>query len=144
MQNDPLAAVKPCVARLCDGLNRRDLTLIAEQLGPEARWTIVGRPDRFPFGGTRERSDMLQRLADSLGGFAEFAFEVISAAGNDDVAFIEARVHGRGAGDAVYSNHYLMHFTFRDGLIADVLEHYDPFEALAYVEQLSSSSETAK
>ena len=134
---DPLSAVASCVTRLCQALDGRDLALLAAQLAPDLHWTIVGRPDRFPFGGTRPRAEMIDGIAASLGTFREFAFEVVAAAQAGDTAFVEARAKGTAAGGAIYQNLYLMRLRIRDDLVFDVLEHYDPFEALAYVEQLN-------
>lgn len=135
---DPLHNVAPCVALLCKALDRRDLPLLAAQLGPQARWTIVGRPDRFAFGGSRHRAEMIDSITASLSGFRDFTFEIVAAAQAGDIAFVEAIAHGAGPGDAIYHNRYLIRFRLDDGLISDVLEHYDPFEALAYVEQIST------
>jgi len=54
----------------------------------------------------------------------------VSWAQNGDTVFVEADGEGHGPGSAHYSNHYLLRFIVREGLIVDVLEYYDPFEAL--------------
>ena len=134
--SDLLNAAGP-VAKLCRAMNARDVDAIAAQLAPDAVWTIVGRPDRFAFGGPQKKPQFIEGLRASLQAFDSFSFEVLSWARNDETVFVEARVEARGPGPARYSNHYLMRFIVRDELITEVLEHYDPFEALAFVEQLS-------
>jgi ketosteroid isomerase-like protein len=125
------------VAELCRAMNARDVDAIAAQLAPDAVWTIVGRPDRFAFGGPQTKPQFVQGLRGSLAAFDSFSFDVLSWARNEETVFVEARVVARGPGAAHYSNHYLMRFIVYDGLITEALEHYDPFEALAFVEQLS-------
>ena len=127
--------IAPCVLKLCQAIDQRDCAAIAAQLAPGAHWTIVGRTDRFPFGGTRQREQMLEELAASLAPFSSFSFKIESCAQSGDIAFVEAVAEGIGPNQARYTNRYLMKFTLADGLVAEVLEHYDPFEALAYVEQ---------
>jgi len=129
------------VAQLCRAMDARDVDGVAQVLGPGATWTIVGRSDRFPFGGMQDRAQFLEGLTGSLGTFESFAFTVLAAAQAGDVAFVEATAEGMAANGASYSNRYLMRFTLNDGLIAEVREHYDPFEALAYVEQLRGEGE---
>jgi ketosteroid isomerase-like protein len=129
-------AAAPVLA-LCRAMSARDFDGVGEHLAPDATWTIVGRPDRFAFGGPQTRPQFLDGLRASLPGFERFRFDVLAWAQNGDVVFVEAVAEGQGPGAARYSNRYLMRFTIRDGLIAEVLEHYDPFEALAYVEQVT-------
>lgn len=125
------------VLGLCRSMSERDVEGIGVRLASDAIWTIVGRPDRFPFGGTQSKNDFLKGIRISLSGFDRFRFDVVHWAQNQNTVFIEALVQGEGPGAARYSNRYLMRFLVRDGMIAEVLEHYDPFEALVYVEQLS-------
>jgi limonene-1,2-epoxide hydrolase len=138
-QATAFAAASRPVAELCRAMNARDVDTIATLLAPDAVWTIVGRPDRFAFGGPQEKFQFVAGLRASLKGFVSFSFDVLSWARNEEAVFVEARVDARGPGEARYTNHYLMRFIVRDELIAAVLEHYDPFEALAFVEQLSSA-----
>ena len=143
MKNQPAASLleaSPPVALLCRAMNARDLQGIAEQLAPDAVWTIVGRKDRFPFGGPQPKTQFVEGLKASLPAFESFTFDVQSWAKNGETVFVEARVRGRGPGGASYSNHYLIRFIVHDGLIVEALEHYDPFEALAFVEQLTAKT----
>ena len=132
------SAPKPLV-ELMRGFQVRDVDLIAGALAPAAEWTLVGRPDRFAFGGTTTRDVFLAMLRASLPGFSSFEFTVENWAQNGDVAFVETTAVGTGPGSAAYSNHYLFRFVLHDGLIVRALEHYDPFEALAYVEQAGAT-----
>lgn len=134
-----LEASRP-VAELCRAMDARDVQRIADQLAPEAVWSIVGRKDRFPFGGPQPRTQFIEGLQASLPTFESFTFEVLSWAKNGDTVFVEARVEGRSPSGAGYSNHYLIRFIVRDGLIVEALEHYDPFEALAFIEQLTAKA----
>ncbi len=136
-RTDSLARISPPVAELCRAMNARDYQAVGDQLAADAVWHIVGRKDRFPFGGPQQKTQFIEGLKTSLSGFESFNFDVVSWAANGDLVFAEARASGRTAGGATYSNHYLMRFILRDGRITDVLEHYDPFEALAFVEQLT-------
>jgi ketosteroid isomerase-like protein len=124
------------VGELCRAISARDFAAVEARLAADATWTIVGRPDRFPFGGPQTKPQFIEGLKASLPGFTEFRFDVLTWAQNGEVVFVEAQGEGRGPGEARYSNRYLIRFVVHDGLIVQALEHYDPFEALAYVEQL--------
>ena len=134
-----LGASRP-VAELCRAMNGRDYDSIAAQLAPDAVWTIVGRKDRFPFGGPQKKAQFIEGIKGSLSAFESFSFDVVAWAKNGETVFVEAKVKARGPGTASYSNHYIIRFIVRDGLIKDALEHYDPFEALVYVEQLTAKA----
>jgi ketosteroid isomerase-like protein len=128
------------VGELCRAMDARNVPVIAAQLSDDAVWTIVGRPDRFAFGGPQPKAGFVEGLQGSLAAFEAFSFTVESWAKNGDTVFVEAQVEALGPGGARYSNHYLIRFLLRDGLIIQALEHYDPFEALVFVEQLSGKS----
>ena len=130
-----LEASRPA-AELCRAMNARDIQGIADQLAPDAVWTIVGRKDRFQFGGAQRKTQFVESLKKALPDFESFSFDVLSWAKNGETVFVEAKVEARGPCAASYSNRYLIRFIVRDGLIVEALEHYDPFEALAFVEQL--------
>src|SRR5579872_4961000 len=123
------------VLDLLRGLETRDMDLMLRGLVPGARWTLVGKPERFALGGTKDAKDVADMLRVALPGFHEFHFEVLSWAQNGEVVFVEAITRAVGPGTAAYSNTYLMRFVLEDGLVTKVLEHYDPFEALDYLEQ---------
>jgi ketosteroid isomerase-like protein len=125
------------VAELCRAMDARDFDAIAAQLAPDAIWTIVGRKDRYQFGGPQRKDEFVAGIKTSLPYFEQFSFDVLAWAKNGDTVFVEAQVRALGPGTASYSNRYIIRFTVRDGLIKEALEHYDPFEALAYVEQLA-------
>ena len=132
-----LDASRP-VAELCLAMNVRDFDAIAAQLAPDAVWTIVGRKDRFPFGGAQKKAQFIEGIKSSMPGFESFTFDVVAWAKNGETVFVEAKVRARGPGTASYSNHYIIRFIVRGGLIHDALEHYDPFEALVCAEQLTA------
>lgn len=134
-----MSHIAPAARKLCEGISSRDHALVKAQLAPDASWTIVGRADRFPYGGTRGREEMLQFLVDSLTPFESFSFDVLAAAQAGCTVFVEAKASGIGAKGAPYDNRYLMRLTLAEsGLVRDVLEHYDPFEALVYVDEVAA------
>jgi ketosteroid isomerase-like protein len=128
----------PAVVDLLRGLEQRDMDLMLRGLAPDARWTLVGKPERFVLGGTKDASEVADMLRVALPGFHRFHFEVLAWAQNGDTVFVEAITRAAGPGTAAYSNTYLMRFAMEDGLVARVLEHYDPFEALDYLDQVAA------
>lgn len=58
----------------------------------------------------------------------------------EDRVVVEATTAGVGPGEAEYNNNYLLMFKLRDGKIHEVTESLDPFQVLAYVEQIPTSS----
>jgi hypothetical protein len=135
---DVVHGAPQAVLDLLRGLESRDMDLMLKGLAPHARWTLVGKPERFVLGGTKSARDVADMLRVALPGFHQFHFEVLSWAQNGDVVFVEAITRAVGPGTATYNNTYLMRFILEDGLVTNVLEHYDPFEALDYLEQASA------
>jgi hypothetical protein len=129
----------PAAVGLLHGLETRDMDKIAAALTPDACWTLVGRPDRFALGGTKPAAETVEMLRGALPAFHEFLFEVEGWAQNGDWVFAEAITRAVGPGAATYNNRYLMRFKLKDGLVSEVLEHYDPFEALAWLEQTGAA-----
>lgn len=129
------------VTDLLLGLENRDMDLLRSALAPDASWTLVGKPEKFVLGGTKTRDEVVDMLRVALPGFHTFQFEVLNWAQNGDVVFAEAVTRAVGPGPAVYNNTYLMRFVLRNGLVVNVLEHYDPFQALDYLEQLGANTQ---
>lgn len=130
MSGAPLAAID-----VIGGIASRDMDRVLGGLTSDARWTLVGRPDRFPLGGTKPAAETVEMLRGALPAFHQFLFEVEAWAQGGDRVFIEAITRAIGPGSATYNNRYLMRLTLVDGKVSEVLEHYDPFEALVWLEQ---------
>lgn len=133
---ETIDGIAPAVAEVLLGLEARDTHRVTRALLPDVRWVMIGGGPRFPLGGAKTLGELTAILDATLGGFEDFHFEVLGWAQNGDTVFAETITRATGPGPAVYDNIYLMRFTLKGGLIADVLEHYDPFRALDYVEQL--------
>ncbi|MEZ5736788.1 MAG: nuclear transport factor 2 family protein [Novosphingobium sp.] len=123
------------VLDVVDGIATRDMDRVLNGLTPDAQWTLVGRPDRFALGGTKPAAETVEMLRGALPAFHQFLFEVEAWAQNGDCIFVEAITRAVGPGTATYNNRYLMRFKLQNSRVAEVLEHYDPFEALVWIEQ---------
>jgi hypothetical protein len=123
------------VVDVVDGIATRDMDRVLSGLTSDAQWTLVGRPDRFSLGGTKPASETVEMLRGALPSFHKFLFEVEAWAQNGHLVFVEAITRAVGPGTATYNNRYLMRFKLHDSRVSEVLEHYDPFEALVWIEQ---------
>ena len=128
------------VIDILHGLESRDMDLMLRGFAPDAQWTVVGNPPRFPLGGTKAVQDVADMLRVALPAMHAFEFELAAWAQNGDFVFAEAYTRAAGPGKAIYNNSYLMRFKLRDNLVVNVLEHYDPFEALDYLEQVTAGA----
>ena len=61
MSGGPQAAID-----VVGGIAERDMDRVLAGLTPEARWTLVGRPDRFPLGGTKPAAETVEMLRGAL------------------------------------------------------------------------------
>ncbi|MGD9665532.1 MAG: nuclear transport factor 2 family protein [Novosphingobium sp.] len=129
-------ANKQTVLKACKCINDRDFEGLLACIHDEGSWSVPYRTDRFPFAGFRDKAAFGEMLAGILGGFSEFSFEVTGITAEGDRVAVEAKSQGVGPGTATYQNVYNTTFEMKDGLIHTAREFFDPFEVLAYVEQL--------
>lgn len=120
------------VLRFCDLLSRRETGAMLTLVADEVRWSAVGRPDRFAFGGVHGKPEAQQYMPAFLAGFDTFRFVVHEVICEGDRVAIEASSHGVTAAGKTYNNEYLMHFVVRDGLIICVREFFDQQELLEF------------
>ncbi|WP_213576672.1 nuclear transport factor 2 family protein [Rhodococcus sp. USK13] len=128
---------KKIVLDACRCIDDRDFTALFDLMADNGTWTYPIRSDRFRDGGRKNKAGARATLEGFLGGFAEFSFVVRSVTAENDRVAVEATAHGVGPGDAEYTNNPLLMFRLEDGQLAEVTEALDPFEVLAYVEQLA-------
>jgi uncharacterized protein len=127
---------KQIVQRLCDGFSACDVDAMVALLAEDCRYTVVGRADRAPFGGTWSKAQVEQFMRPFFGGFDSFAFRVCRMLAEGDCVMLEASSEGRGPGRKTYRNNYLMLFELNEaGQITRVKEHFDPLEVLHYMAQ---------
>jgi len=127
---------KEIVQQLCDAFSCRDVDAMVALLADDCRYTVVGRPDRAPFGGTWSKAQVNEFMRPFFGGFHSFDFRVHRMLAEGDCVMLEASSEGRGPGRKTYTNSYLMMFVLdAAGQISRVKEHFDPLEVLHYMEQ---------
>ena len=125
------------VREICQSLSDKNVDGVAAHLAEDASWTVVGRTDRFQFGGPRDKAGSRALLEGFLGGFSQFEFVVESTTAQDDRVAVRATSAGIGTTGAKYQNNYMMLFRLKDGKVVEALEYFDPFEVLAYVEEMA-------
>ena len=104
----------------------------------DATWELPNRKDRFEYGGPNDKEGTYKLLTGFLTPFDEFSFSVKSLTAEGDRVAVEANSHGVGPGSAEYINNYQMMWTIKDGKVLSVKEALDPFQVLAYVEQVQA------
>ena len=134
-----LARNKDLVRQICKHLSARDLPAMFELIHDEGSWSIPYRPDRFHFAGFRTKPELREMLEGFLGIFESFQFEISNMTAEDDRVIIEAKSQGVGPAGATYQNIYVLVFFIKDGKAHTVREYFDPFQALAFVEQLATA-----
>lgn len=125
------------VREICQSLADKNVAGIAKHLAEDAHWTVAGRPDRFQFGGRRDKAGSVELLEGFLGAFDDFEFIAHSLTAQDDRVAVRASSRGTSKTGAKYQNSYLMLYEFKDGKVFEAYEYFDQFEVLAYVEQMA-------
>lgn len=130
---------KEIVLNACTYISERNFPALFDLIDEDGSWTLPNRPDRFEYGGRNDKAGTKALLEGFLSPFTEFRFDVHSVTAEDDRVVVEATTHGVGPGEAEYNNNYLILFKLRDGKLFEVTESLDPFQVLAYVEQLPTT-----
>jgi ketosteroid isomerase-like protein len=130
---------KQIVLEACQRINERNFPALFDLMADHGTWTYPIRSDRFRDGGRRNKKGAQNTLEDFLNGFDEFSFEVRSMTAEEDRVAVEATAHGVGPDGLEYNNTPILMFKLSNGKLAEVTEALDPFEVLAYVEQLSEA-----
>ncbi len=129
---------KATVLSACLYLSDRNLPALFDLIHEKGSWSVPYRPDRFLYGGYRDKRGICELLTGFLGGFETFSFLVNNITAEGDRVVVEARSSGTGPGTAKYENKYIIFFQLEDGKLHTVREYFDPFQVLAYVEQMPS------
>lgn len=123
----------------CERIDQRNFPALFDLMADNGTWTYPIRSDRFRDGGRKDKTDAQATLEGFLNSFVEFSFVVRSVTAENDRVAIEATAHGVGPEGVEYTNNPLLMFRLENGKLAEVTEALDPFEVLAYVEQLSAA-----
>lgn len=134
---------KTLVLHAFELLGKRDFPGLFALIHEEGSWSVPYDPARFQFGGFRDKAATVAMLTGFLGGFDRFSFTVDNATAEEDRVVIEAQPHGTGPGGADYRNKCLFIIFVRDGQLHTVREYFDPFNVLAYVEQVAAAADEA-
>lgn len=128
---------KALVLKACHYLSERNMPALSDLIHEEGSWTLPYRPDMFQFGGCNNKQAANALLTQFLSGFDRFSFAVTGVTAENNRVAIEARSEGIGPGKAHYRNNYNIIFTLKDGKVFSVREFFDPFEVVAYIDQLT-------
>ena len=129
---------KKLVQQVYDYLSTRNLPALFALIHEEGSWSVPYRPDMFQFAGFRDKQGVSELLTNFLSGFDKFSFKVEIMTAEDDRVAVEARSEGVGPGAARYENVYNMIFIVKDGKLYTVREYFDPFQVVAYVNQIGA------
>lgn len=131
---------KALVLRALKLLGERDLPPLFDLIHEEGSWSVPFDPERFQFGGFRDKAGIMELLTGFLGPFDRFSFTVRNATAEEDRVVVEADSEGEGPAGARYRNNYIIIAFIKDGRLHTVREYFDPFKVLAYVEQMPGVS----
>lgn len=127
------------VRAIIAALANRDIETVLSHMHEEGLWSVPYRTDCFPYG-IKTKIEFGQRAGAFLATFSEFDMQIQSIITEGDRVAVEATSVGVGPGGENYANIYHMSFVMRDGMAYNVLEFFDPFPALEYLEQLKRAS----
>jgi len=127
---------KALVLKACQCIHERNMTKLLDLLHDQATWSVPYREDKFQFAGRRDKRAFQEMVGGFLSGFTSWSFTPTSVTAEGDRVSVEATSEGVGPGKAAYKNVYNFSFLIKDGKIHTVREFFDPFEVLAYVEQI--------
>jgi ketosteroid isomerase-like protein len=127
---------KAIVRRALQHLSDRNLPALFDAIHDEGSWSVPFRSDRFAFGGFKDKAGVCDLLTHFLGGFSSFSMTIQNLTAEDDRVVCEAVSEGVGPGTAQYKNNYILIFFIKDAKLHTVREYFDPFNVLAYVEQI--------
>lgn len=128
---------KALATRFCQLISDRNLDALFMLFHDDGSWTIPYREDRFPFAGFRNKAAIREMLTGFLGGFTAFTFSIENLTAEGNRVSIEARSTGTGPKAAPYENVYHMYMEIQDGQVHTIREYFDPYQVMAYVEQIS-------
>ena len=124
------------IQRTVKAINDRDIPALLDCVHDDGSWSIPYREDRFPFAGFRAKAEFGEMIGGFLSAFTEFSFEATNITAQDDRVALEATSKGVGPGGATYENIYNVFYQIKDGKILTAREYFDPYQVMAYVEQL--------
>jgi len=122
------------VLDFCKHLSACNVDAMFELFSDKGSWQMVGRNDKFPFGGIYDRDAAYNQLATFLSAFDTFEFNVTGVTAEKDRVAIQATSTGKGPGNKQYKNRYIMQYCLDNGKIISIDEFFDPFEVFAYIE----------
>ena len=131
-----IARNKELIRAAARHISDRNLPALFDLIHDEGSWSVPYRGDRFPFGGFRDKQALRAMLEGFLGLFEQFEFRLTTMTAEDDRVTVEAVSQGVTANGARYENNYIVIFFIQDGKIHAAREYFDPFQVLAFVEQL--------
>lgn len=116
-----------------ENLGDRRMEDLADLFGPEAHWAVVARTDRaHGFGGSKPGPEVAKAAKLFVDEFDSWEVNIVNIATEEDKAFVEGSVKGRGPGPKAYTNTYMMRFIVGDdGKITDFKEAMDAYEVEA-------------
>ncbi|KAJ9616189.1 hypothetical protein H2204_013984 [Knufia peltigerae] len=121
-------------------LHERRMEDILHLFAPGALFTVVSNEERAPAtGGTKPATKVIPAAKAFVDEFDKWEIVVQRVVAEDDVAFVEASVKGRGPGQKAYTNNYLLRFIVgEDGKIKDFKESMDGYEVEAAAASLQA------
>lgn len=123
------------VETIVTALSNRDMDTVLAHVHDKGTWSVPYRTDRFPYG-IKTKVEFGERAAAFFSTFSKFEMRPESIIAEGDRVAVEATTVGVGRGGEKYSNIYHISFVMKDGKAYRVLEFFDPFPALDYLEQI--------
>jgi ketosteroid isomerase-like protein len=118
--------------------NDKNLPAFFDLIHDEATYLLPYLPERFQFGGSYKKVDAVAALTEWRSAFERFALNIISSTAEEDRVVVEFTVAAEGPLSATYRNQVCFSVVVKDGKMYTIHEFFDPFQVLAYVEQLQS------
>lgn len=105
----------------------------ASYIADNGTWTIVGKPDTFPFAKEYDKAGICELLINFVGSFESFSYRILSMTAEDNRVVVEGESEGVGKNGKTYTNKYLMLYRLENGKVVSAKEFLDQLEVLNYV-----------
>ncbi len=113
-----------------------DVAALFDMIHDEGSWSVPYSSERFPFSGSWSKEAMRGIMTEYRSSFDRFSISVAALTADEDRVVMEGSVEGDGPGTAKYRNVLCITVKLKDGKMHTIREFFDPFQVLAYTEQL--------
>jgi len=123
---------KQTALRILDATAAHDASVFEECLCADATFWTCGKPDLFPAAGRKTRDEIVAYMATPSPFDGGGKYKAVSVVGEGDKVVVETVNSGKSFDGRIYENTYVYIFTFCDGKVLEMKEHFDTLAAMDF------------